>query len=343
MTIQWLQRLMALLLIAAVLAGAAVLMTSGEETDTEAEPKTYTVGYFNPISGISGGVDTNLAELKTRMTAAGYTEGENITYVVAETPASQEPEALLAVLQPVIDQQPDVLICASTGGCTVAKNATQTIPIVFMLVADPISAGLVEDFSKPGENITGVASAPKGLVNEGRGLEWLLQVAPDTKRILIPHNPQDMAAGRRLEVTQATAAEFGVETVVYDINTPEDLNTLLAEFPEDVDAVITYSERTFTVDFMTGLTALLIERQLPHLSFSTNFGQLMSYAPSSGSGSITEQVVNLTQRILGGAKTTDLPVETPEYNLVIHLPTLEAMGLEIPDDILRQAVITGRE
>jgi putative tryptophan/tyrosine transport system substrate-binding protein len=249
------------------------------------------------------------------------------------------PEDSRIAITGLAEQHPDVILCVTTSACVLTKEITtgKNIPVVFVAVTDPIQAGLVADFTETGEYITGVASTPKNAVSEGRGLEWLLEIAPDIKRIYIPHNPDELASSRRLAVVQEVATGLDIEIVTTDVRTEEEVLAAFTNIPADADAVITFAEGVFTPPAMAELTQATIERKVPQLSFSVDYGQLIAYRPNEVE--IGAVGAHLTDRILKGTKASDLPVETPEFHLNINLDTAEAIHLTIEDYILRQAVI----
>lgn len=303
---------------------------------TDAEAKVPTVLIVNPLGATLQDFVDGFIE---GMAEAGYTDGETVHYVYSEVPEAPAPPAVEATITTALaNQKPAMVVCVSTLACTITQPllVADNIPLLFMGVTDPISTGLVTDFTET-EAATGIASAARNAANEGRAFEWLLQVAPDTRKVYIPHNPTDPATSVKISTIQGVADAMDVELVIFEVAEEADLDAALQAIPDDADAIITVSERIFTVPFMTALNAIAIERNLPHLSFSINYGQMMSYSPDTKA--IGTQAAVLGGRILDGTPVSDLPVEVPEFKLYINLPTVDAMGFTIDSQILRQAVV----
>lgn len=297
-----------------------------------AKPKSMTIGILDPL-GLSATVDgfkAGLVDLK-------YVEGQNITFITAAKPAAFDAVAIESTAQELVNAKVDLIYCVTTSACTVAKKITagSNIAVVFVAVTDPVATGLVQDFTKPGGNITGIASAAKGSVNEGRRLEWLLEIAPNAKRVLVPYNPSDSATLTKLEPVKAAAQKLGIELVLKEVKTTEEAITVPQNIPEDVSGIFTFSERIFTTAMLQELANVAIQRKLPYSAPAVDFGALTSY--SSDMAAMGKQAARLADQIFKGVKPADLPVESPEFFLSISLKTANAIGLTISDSILNKA------
>jgi putative ABC transport system substrate-binding protein len=305
----------------------AVLLTAC----SAAGSKSMTVGIYDPF-----GVEEPVKGFKDGLAELGYIENENIKYIDASQPAGFDPAALEASARELVDAKVDLIYCVSTSACVVAKKAAAgtDIAIVFVAVADPISTGLVADFAAPGSNVTGIASAAKNSANEGVRLEWLIKATGAT-RVFIPYGSTDPATLAKLAAVQEAAGKLGVELVLYEIKTPEDATAMLGNLPEDIDALFTFSERIFTVPMLQELANAAIARQLPYSAPGTEYGALMSYAPKLGF--MGKQSARLADQIFKGVKPAELPVETPEFFLVVSIKTAEAIGLTLPNEVIEAA------
>ena len=148
--------------------------------------KTYTIGVVNPTSGL----DDTVEGFKKGMAELGYIEGKNLTYIYEG--AVNSIETLDPVAQRLVEANVDLILSITTPATQAAQRATADtdIPVVFVPVTDPVGAGLVESLRQPGGNMTGITFG----LQEGRRLEWLLQIVPTIKQIYIPHNPDDRSA-----------------------------------------------------------------------------------------------------------------------------------------------------
>ncbi|MCB0032521.1 MAG: ABC transporter substrate-binding protein [Anaerolineales bacterium] len=300
------------------------------------EPESFTVGVFNPFAFGPPSESGTFQNFKDSLETSGFIEGENITFIHAELDGFGA-EAMASAAQGLIDAEVDLIFCISTSACEAVQTATaeNQIPIVFNAVTDPIDAGLVSDWTNPGGNITGVASAAKDIANEGRRLQWLQQTAPNIKRVYVPYNPDDAVSVTRLAAVKMAATELNLELSLQEITTPESAAEAFANIPEDVDAIMLFSERIYTGEELDDLLATAVERQLPTSAISVGLGNLLLYAPDLNL--MSAQVARLAAQILDGNDPATLPVEAPEFFLTINQTTADAIGLEIPEDVLQAA------
>lgn len=300
-----------------------------------AQPKTVTIGIVNLLPMM----DTIVEGFKTGMVELGYSEEQSVTYVYAEVPGDFEMDKIVGATQELMKEDVDLILAITTPGSLAVQKAVEgtDTPVIFVAVTDPVAVGLVQDWIHPGGNITGVTTAAKGAVNEGRRLEWLTKMLPNVKRVYIPHNPDDGAVKTSLAVVRDAASALGIELVLRETRTAEEALNAINETPKDVDALFLLPDSVVTSVFEDALSVLL-GRRLPVStpnSLGPNLGALMSYGsefPAMG-----KQASRLAGQILEGTNPADLPVEAPEFFLTINLRTAKAIGLEIPDEILNQA------
>ncbi len=293
----------------------------------EKEAESPTVGMFtsapSPVTDV----------LKSEMAKLGYVEGENVIYVVHD--AGGDMNAFSQVAQELVDANPDVIALSGVNIAQAILSITEEIPLV-VSAGDHVEEGLVDSFRNHGRNLTGVAiNQPTALQ-----LEFLLELAPDIERIFVPHNPELTFELYNLGKAKKTAADLGVELVVGEARTDDEAAEMLAtNFPADVQAIVIPSNRTtsFPGDD-DNFNSFAIEHNLPLAvanDTSVANGALFSYTYSIADA--LTQVARLTDQILKDVPLSDLPIERPDYYLTINLRTAEAIGLDIPDDILARA------
>jgi len=312
------------------LLGFLVLLVGILAACGPAEPEAAIVGVVNPF-----GIEMPIEGFKAGLADLDYVEGEDVNYVNADMSGGMA--ALESAVEDLMQKDVDLILCVTTPACQTAQKVTDgtDVAVLFVAVTDPVTAGLVEDFSDPGGNVTGIVSAAKGAVNEGRALEWLLQVAPDIEQVFVPYNPDDPVTLTKLGAVQDAAAKLGVELILQEVQSSDAAATIPSSIPENADALLTFSERVFNVSIVQELAAAAIERDLPCLAPGVEYGALLSYAPTLSA--IGRQAARLADQIVRGSSPADLPVETPEFFLTINLETADAIGLDIPDEVLRQA------
>ena len=245
----------------------------------------------------------------------------------------------------VSDVAAEVAHLLSTGGVdlflTVGTPATQAaqratlglgIPVVFTAVSDPVASGIVTDLISPGGNTTGVKAGG----SSGKVLEWLLKIAPETKRLYVPHWPADSASVQGMAELTPAAAALGIELAVREVATTEELLTALAEIPNDVDSLFLNSSGSLNAQIDAYAQAALT-RRIPLVTMSplVERGALLTYGHDYRRDG--EQAARLAHLVFLGAAPGEIPVETADFFLGINLQTAAAIGLVISDDVLDQA------
>jgi putative ABC transport system substrate-binding protein len=288
--------------------------------------KTYTTGVIN----LSQNQDATVKGFQEGMTELGYTEGETITYIYEG--ATDNIDKLDSVAQSLVAADVDLILSITTPATLAAQRVTvgTNIPVVFVPVTDPVGAGIVDSLRNPGGNITGVTFG----IQEGRRLEWLIQVVPTIEQIYIPYNPKDRSAVLALDTVSEAATELDVELITREARNPEEVVAAVENIPEEADAIF------LLPDSVVGAhTTEFVELQLPtsgpNPEALETHGILTSYGWERTAAG--KQAARLADQIFHGIKPANLPIETAEFYLAINLKTAEAIGLDIPDEILLQA------
>jgi putative tryptophan/tyrosine transport system substrate-binding protein len=311
---------------------AALLSGCGDKDKKSDEPKSksYTIGVLVQSASTAAIYDG----FKARMVELGYIEGQNVTYLY-DGPAGTI-DALKPAAEKLKSQNPDLVLAVATPATQAAKEvfADTNVPIIFAPIADPVALGLVANYQEPGGNLTGVVSTD----TIAKALEWLLKIVPDAKRIYVPNNPADSSSVQSLQTLTDAADVMGVELVVSEGTTAEELDTITKTIPEDVDAV--YVLRSGSLGAKTGnlvaaANALLIPIAASDIGLKIDQGVMVGYGPSYVE--MGKQVARLGDLILKGTSPAVLPVENAEVFLGLNLQTAQTIGIEIPDAIVNQA------
>ena len=232
---------------------------------------------------------------------------------------------------------PDVIV--TTGGSTVPPllQATRTVPIVFVNVADPVGAGFVDSLSRPGGNATGFTQFEYSL--SGKWLELLKQVAPGVTRAAVIRDPALIAGIGTFAVIQAVAPSLGVEVVPVNVRDARDIERAVASFARTPNGGMIVTGSALAVFHRDLIIKSAAKHKLPAVYYRRLFvagGGLISYGPD-----LTDhfrKAAGYVDRILKGEKPADLPVQAPtKHELVINLKTAKALGLEIPPTLLARA------
>ena len=232
---------------------------------------------------------------------------------------------------------PDLLIAVSPQTAVALKSATATIPIVFVSVADPVAIGLVQSLARPGGNITGLATLVPGLPR--KGIQILLEIVPTASKIAVLANPGNPLHRLTIAEVPQTAQTLGVALLIVEATTAEELDIAFASAAtQHADAIIVFGD-PLTFRYATEVIALAAKHRLPAIYLGRQFvtnGGLISYGPDFAD--LFFRAGGYVDKILKGAKPSDLPVEQPtKFELVINMKTAKALGLTVPPSLLVRA------
>jgi putative tryptophan/tyrosine transport system substrate-binding protein len=265
----------------------------------------------------------------------GWIDGKNLTIEYRYAPSQDRLPAFAAEL---VALSPDLLIAPNTQAAVALKSATASIPIVFVSVGDPVSLGLVQSLSRPGGNITGLATINPGFT--GKEIEILREMVPTASKIAVLANPGNPIQRRVIaEELPQIARNLGVALPIVEATTAEELDIAFASAAaQQPDAIIVFGD-ALTFNNLPRVAALSAKHRLPAIYISRLFatnGGLMSYGPDTPD--LFFRAGGYVDKILKGAKPSDLPVELPtKFELVINLKTAKALGLTVPPTLLASA------
>jgi putative ABC transport system substrate-binding protein len=264
----------------------------------------------------------------------GWIDGRNL---IIEYRFSHPPDRLPASVADLIALSPDVLVVPGPRAAVALKSATATIPIVFVAVFDPVGLGLVQSLSRPGGNITGLATSAGVAV--AKQIEILRELVPGASKIAILANPGNPMQRLTLaEEVPSTARNLGVALPIVEATTAEELDSAFASAAaQHADAMIVFGD-PLTVVQAPRVIALAAKHHLPAIHLSRQFanGGLIVYGPDIAD--LFRRAADYVDKILKGAKPSDLPVEQPtKLQLVINMKTAKALGLTVPPSLLVRA------
>ena len=278
-----------------------------------------------------------VAAFRQGLSEAGYVEGQNlaIEYRWAESHYDRLPALAVDLVGRKVD------LIATSGSDLVAlaaRNATSTIPIVFIGGGDPVEGGLVASLARPGGNLTGFTLLVIEL--NPKRLELLTELVPQARVIALLVNPNSAdAAARITRDVQDAARSKGLQLPILKASTEGDIDAAFATLLQlHADGLVVSSETFFTRrrEELVGLAARHAVSAIYALREFTASGGLISYGPSVTSS--FRQLGIYAGRILKGAKPADLPVQQPTiFELVVNLKTAEALGITVPPSILARA------
>jgi putative ABC transport system substrate-binding protein len=307
-----------------------IILAAAFSADAQQPKKVQRIGFLS-----SGSLGSFVA-FRQGLRDLGYVEGKNITieYPKPEGNFTRAPARAAELLRLKVD----VIVTSGATDTRAAKEATTTIPIIFLQDPDPIGNGLVTSLARPGGNITGLSSLGADL--SGKRLELLRETLPKLSRLAVLGNSANAGNGIQLRETERAAAALGMQLQYVDILSAKDIETAFREASKErADAVFvlgfpgSLSERTMLAQHAvkTRLPAIY-----PQINYVEDAGGLMSYGTSFAD--LERRAASYVDKILKGAKPADLPVEQPtKFELIINLKAAKQIGLTIPPNVLARA------
>ncbi len=265
-----------------------------------------------------------------------YVEGQTI--VVEDRWAEGQPDRFPALIRELTASSVDVLVVASTPGARVAKGITSSVPVVFWGVADPVGLGVVASLGHPGGNITGVALGFEDGI-AGKWIEFLSQAVPGLSSFAVVWNPDSAGNAPRVGELRASAAALKLKEHTFTVRSTGDLDGAFnAMVKAHVGGLVVIPD-PLSLRHRESVIRLAAHHRLPAVYGFSEFvrsGGLMAYGPSVPDQA--RRAARYVDRILGGARPADLPVEQPtKFELVINLRTARALGLTMPQSMLLRA------
>jgi putative ABC transport system substrate-binding protein len=291
--------------------------------------QVYRIGFLRAGQPPTAWVEAFQHGLRER----GYVEGQHVVVEFRVTDGSLAPLSQLA--KELVQSKVDVIVASSSPAAVAAKNATTSVPIVFVNVFDPVEIGLVPSLGRPGGNITGLAATSLGLA--GKRLELLRELVPQLKYVAVLAHPATPSAPKQLQEAEDAARALGLQVQSVPVHGPEDFEAAFQAI-RGADGLLQLDVAFFTTQ-RARLVGLVAESRLPAIygvKEMVDAGGLMSYGVHYPD--LYRRAVTYVDKILKGATPADLPVEQPmKFEFVINLKTAQALGLTIPPALLFQA------
>jgi putative ABC transport system substrate-binding protein len=292
--------------------------------------KLLRIGVLSPFTSSA---DAFRDAFQQRLQELGYSAGGNIgvEYRASEGVADRLPQLALGLVKMKVD----AIVTTTAPGAQAAKQATTTIPIIIAGVDDAVDQGFVSSLARPGGNITGISWLNTEL--SAKRVELLKQTLTKTSRVAFLR--EAVGAASSLRAIEAAARTLGIRLVVMELRAPNEIDSVFSALAhERVDALMVAQG-----PMITGQEPRIVELARKHrmatiFSFrqSVDAGGLMSYGPKPVD--LYRRAADYADRILKGAKPSELPVEQPtSFELVINLKTANALGMKIPQTILLSA------
>jgi putative ABC transport system substrate-binding protein len=309
------------------IAGTAALIVSPLRSWAQGTPRR--VGYLDPVPK---GLPLWKAWLDG-LRDHGWIDGKNL--IIDYRSAEGHAERLPSLAAELVALKPDLIVGPSPQVALALKSETATIPIVFVAVFDPVMIRLVQSLSRPGGNITGLATyAPGDWI--AKRIEILRELVPSASKIALLVNPGNPIHKSVLaNEVSSTARSMGVALPIVEATTAEELDTAFASAAaQQADAMIVFSDN-LTNQEAPRVTALAANHHLPAIYLFRQFapGGLIVYGPDLAD--LFHRAGGYVDKILKGTKPSELPVEQPtKFELIINVKTAKALGLAVPPSLL---------
>jgi ABC-type uncharacterized transport system substrate-binding protein len=265
----------------------------------------------------------------------GWADGSNVR--IDYRWAADDAGRLRRYAAELVALAPDVILANATPSVAALQEATHTVPVVFVNVADPVGAGFVASLARPGRNVTGFLLFEYGI--SAKWLELLKEIAPGVTRVAVIRDSSSASGIGQFGAIQAVAPSFGVELHPVDVRDASEIEHALAAFARGPNDGLIATSSTLSVVHRDLIIALAARHRLPAVYSVREFGAsggLLSYGTDPHDR--FRQAADYVDRILKGEKPGDLPVQAPtKYGLVINLKTAKVLGLEVPATLLARA------
>jgi putative ABC transport system substrate-binding protein len=264
----------------------------------------------------------------------GWTVGRNLQI---ETRWAAHPDLFRRHATELVAAAPDVILASTNLAVASLRQATRTVPIVFVLAIDPVGAGDVTSLARPGGNATGFLLYEYSI--SGKWLELLKQIAPGVTRAAVLRDPVTAAGIGQFAAIQAVAPPFGVELSPVDVRDVGEVEQAVTAFARAPNSGLIVTSSVLAAIHRQLIVTLAAQNKLPAVysgRASVAAGGLISYGPDFIDQ--YRQAAAYVDRILKGEKPADLPVQAPtKYETVLNLKTAKALGLDVPPTVLTRA------
>jgi ABC-type uncharacterized transport system substrate-binding protein len=315
--------------------GATLAMRSAP---TNAQPATHlrTIGV---LMGLANDEETQARAkvIEQGLAKKGWIVGQNLR--IEYRYAAGDAERMISMSKELVGFHPDVIIGHSTPVVAALHRVTQTIPIVFVVVADPVGSGFVASIARPGGNITGFSVLQQTIT--GKYLSILRGLKSQLTRVALMYNPESVPSGGAYYKPgfMESAKEFNVTPILVEVRSSGEIEAAMAELGAAPGSGLIVMPDNFTSTNRQIIISLAAKLRIPAIypyRYFVDDGGLLSYGVDVLD--LFRRAPDYVDRILQGAQPADLPVQAPrKFELVINLKTARALGLVVPRILLAGA------
>jgi putative ABC transport system substrate-binding protein len=262
----------------------------------------------------------------------GSEEGRDIT--LEHRFPNEIPEQFKSMAAELVSLNVDALVSAGIQAALALREATKTIPVVFMFLPDPVGSKLVASLARPGGNITGLSNFAPDLI--GKRLQFLKETIPRLSRVALLVNPDSQISRLYIDVTQASASALGLDIQTFEVRSLDDLEPAFDAMARAGMQAVAINADGLIYQGKAIIAKLAIERRMALSAYSRetfDAGALMAYGPDNIA--TCHRAAVFVDKILKGAKPTELPVEQPtKFQYLVNLKTAKALGLQVPATLI---------
>jgi putative ABC transport system substrate-binding protein len=297
-----------------------------------AQERVRRVGVLMSQSDTDQDAQARLASFRNGLEQLGWVEGRNVR--IEARYAGGRTEQYRSLAKELVVSKPDIIFAHATPLVAAVSRETSTIPIVFINVSDPIGSGFATSMARPGRNLTGLSLYEEGIT--GKWLGMLKEIAPHLVQAALVADPNTTPFDYFVKSAKAMALSLGIEAVPSPVTSTDDIERTVASFAQRPNGGLVLLPSTTLIAHRDLVIVLAARYRLPAVYALADFvpaGGLMAY--STDIIELNRQAASYVDRILHGAKPSDLPVQAPtKYQTTINLKTAKALGLTVPPGLL---------
>jgi putative ABC transport system substrate-binding protein len=287
------------------------------------------------VLGSQSAADPRIELIRQGFRDLGYLEGKNV--VVEYRYAEGKLDRFPGLVAEAVRENVDSLVVMSAPGALAAKNATKTIPIIMFVGIDPVAAGLVESFARPGGNITGFTSITGEL--GGKRLELFKEAVPKLVRVAVLYDPANPGSVEVVQEVRTVARPLGLTARFWEVQGADNFEKVFAAMSKErTDGLVVAPSPLFSAN-VSRITDFALKSWLPSMFGTREFvdaGGLMTYRADNDNS--YRRVAIYVDKILKGTKPADLPVERPmKFEFIVNLKTAKQIGVTVPPNVLARA------
>ena len=306
--------------------------------DAQQRERVRRIGVLMAFAESDPAAQSQIAAFRNALAKLGWTEGRNLRIELRW--GAGDADRISAFAKELVELRPEAIVGQTTPVTAALARETRTIPVVFAVVSDPIGSGFAESFAHPGGNVTGFTTNEPAV--GGKWMELLKEIAPGTARVGLLFNPATAVAPQLfISSIEAAASRLAVRVSVAHVHTKDEIEGVITAYARNPGGSLVVMPDAFFFNVPTRdlIITSAARNGVPTVYFDRLFvesGGLIAYGADFSEE--LRQAAGYIDRILKGAKVTDLPIQQPtKYELVVNLKSAKSLGLDVPDKLLAVA------